>query len=203
MSKPLPPPLPAGRKVRIISQPQVLLILILSFVTLLVIVRLTGLACPYTMPTSGMDPTISAGDHFLVEGFSYLFRKPKRGDIAAFKTDRIPEIPANMANQVYLKRIVGEPGDKLQIMDENLYVNGTNAHLQNEAGPIRYVFLEQTKYLRSSNETFTVPEESYFVIGDNAGNSFDSRSWGVVPAKSIKGRACFRYISTNTVGRIK
>lgn len=147
-----------------------------------------------------MAPAISRGDHFMMEGFSYLLRKPHRGDIIVFKTDGIASLPADT---IYIKRVAGEPGERLRIADGKLYVNDTRVSLKNSAGEIHYTFLSGSRYLGSSNDTVTVPEGHYFVLGDNSANSPDSRSWGFVPAKSILGRASLCFWPPSRFGAVR
>ena len=165
--------------------------------------RVTGLVVMFRVPTSGMSPAVAPGDHFIVEGITYRFRHPRRGEVTVFKTDGIPGIPSFHAGTSFIMRIVAEPGDKLQIIDEILCVNGTNAGLKTTAGPLRYAHMPYTLHLKASNDIVTVPDGCYFVMGDNTTNSFDSRFRGFVPAGNITGRASSRYWPPDRWGKIE
>jgi signal peptidase I len=157
---------------------------------MLILLRVTGLIRPYNVPTDAMRPAVAAGDHVLVEGFSHKIRGPRRGDIAVFTTKAIPRNPPGTR---YLKRIVGEPGEQLQIVNGKLLVNGKHVALTNEQGEIHYSSPRGASFLASSNDTVTVPPGQYFVLGDNTANSMDSRYFGFVAAEEIKGRCVFCY----------
>jgi len=154
---------------------------------LLVILRGSGLVRPFSIPTSAMAPTISAGDLIVMENFSYLRREPQRGDLAVFKTDGIPSL---RAGSNFVKRVAGIPGDRVRIADGKLFVNGKHLPLRNESGEIAY--LEPRHVLGYNQATYvdiTVPQGHYYVLGDNQPDSLDSRYWGFVPANNMIGKA--------------
>jgi signal peptidase I len=169
---------------------------------LIVVLRTLGLLIPYRAPTASMVPALHTGDQFIMEGFTYLWRKPARGDIAVFETKGIATINKD---QIYFKRVVGEPGDRLRLDEGKLFVNDKLTSLRNCEGEIQYTyaFPGEIRLLKSSTDVVTVPEGKYFVIGDNTANSFDSRNWGFVAAENIKGRACFRYWPWEAWGRLE
>ncbi len=156
----------------------------------LVVLRMFGLVRPFSVPTAAMSPAIEPGDHILVEGVTYLAAKPRRGDVVVFKTDGIPAI---QEHTVYVKRLVGLPGDHLRLFDDTLYVNDQPVPFCNRMGAIRYVLLPNARYLAGNAETVRVPDQYFFVLGDNSARSLDSRFWGFLPAKSVLGRAVFCY----------
>ena len=90
-----------------------------------------------------------------------------------------------------MKRLAGEPGDRLRVSDGKLYVNDMHVALRNSTGDIHYHFMPGSRYLASTVDTVTVPDGHYFVLGDNSTNSADSRFWGFVPAKNIMGRVSY------------
>jgi signal peptidase I len=162
--------------------------------------RATGLVRPFRVPTAGMSPAISPGDHVMMEGLTFLSRQPRRGDIIVFKTDGLPEVPAG---EIYVQRVVGEPGDRIRLSGGTLSINGTNVVISNAAGEIQYANLSSAQYLVSSNDVTIVPANCYFVMGDNSSNSLDSRFWGFLPADNILGRARFCYFPPGRMGTIK
>ncbi len=146
-----------------------------------------------------MNPTLSAGDRVLMEGFSFLVRKPRRGDIAVFKSDGITSLPAAT---IHLKRIAGEPGDRVRISEGKLYINEKHVALSSSAGEIAYLLPTGMERLATMTDV-TVPDGQYYVLGDNAANSSDSRFWGFVSANNIMGRITFRYWPPQRAGEVK
>jgi signal peptidase I len=159
-----------------------------------------GLVRTFRITTSAMSPTIAARDCVMMEGFSYQRRKPAPGEIVVFKTAGIQLLPPH---EIYVKRLAGVPGDKLRLADGKLYVNDRHLPLRGSTGEIYHVFLPMAQYFKSSTETVTVPDGQYFVLGDNSGNSADSRMWGFVPAENIMGRIAFRHWPPARWGRVE
>lgn len=120
-----------------------------------------------------MSPHISSGEYVLINTLAYKFSAPSRGDIIAFRHDG--DTP-----EVYIKRIVGLPGDRVRIERGNVYVNGTKL----DETYVRY------QDQRSFPET-TVPAGTIFVLGDNRANSEDSRFFGPVEQNRVIGRAVY------------
>lgn len=130
------------------------------------------------VPSGSMENTIMTGDKVVTFRLSYLFKDPKRGDIVVFPFPDNEEVD-------YIKRIIGVPGDKIEIIGGSLYINDQ-------------LYEEDYLYEPMDEEDFgpiTVPEESYFMMGDNRNTSRDSRSWKIkfVEEKKIKGKAIFKY----------
>ena len=166
----------------------------------LVVLRLCGLIRPFSVPTGAMTPAVSAGDHIMMEGFTFLSRQPHRGDIVVFKTDGIASLPPPAT--FYVKRVAGEPGDHMRISDGKLFVNDKQVLLSNDLGQITYYLPSSTgKFSLQTN--VTVPIGSYFVLGDNSINSSDSRYWGTVPRGNIIGRVWICYWPPERAGRVK
>jgi len=203
MNNPGPPPLPEKGRVPLDRRSKVLIGLALVvgvFVVGLGVLRALGLIRPFSVPTGGMAPTIAAGDHVVMEGFTFLARKPGRGDIAVFKTDGIAQLPAP-AN-LYVKRIVGEPGDHVRISEGKLFINDKHVAISNAVGDIAY-HLPAGAEVTARQTDVTVPDGQYYVLGDNSTNSSDSRFWGFVPADNILGRVAFRYWPPQRTGGVK
>jgi signal peptidase I len=159
-----------------------------------------GLIQLLSVPTGSMTPAIAPGDHVLKNGFVYLVRRPRRGDIVVYRTVGIPALPQG---EIYCKRVVGVPGDVLRLNAGDFYVNDKCVVLSNAQGRINYPFMPRSLYLASSNDTFTVPPDQYFTVGDNAINSYDSRMYGAVPARNITGRIVFCYWPPGRAGGVK
>ena len=197
----LPPQLP-GTKTRTAPRralfvPGIRGIIVLLIVATVLLLRGFDLLRPFKIPTASMAPAVSAGDHVFMEGISYKFRAPRRGDMVVFQADAIPMQPSGT---LFIKRVIGEPGDELRIIAEKLYVNGKQVTLSNELGPIRFQNVVGARYLGNTNDTFKISAGEYFVVGDNTRNSADSRHWGAIPAKDIKGRLLLCYWPPKRVG---
>lgn len=142
-----------------------------------------------TVPTSSMENTIMPGDRILGLRVTYWFNEPKYGDIIVFK---YPDNPS----ETFVKRVIGVPGDVVEIKAGVTYING-------EAITENYLKEEQ---FASDYGPYEVPEDSYFVMGDNRNNSKDSRFWTTthfVPKKNILGRAYLCYWPISHIGKLK
>ncbi|MAB76331.1 MAG: signal peptidase I [Verrucomicrobiales bacterium] len=154
---------------------------------------------------------VDTGDQLVVNKFAYHWVLPKRDDIYVFNTQGIPGIQRNLLNeerrngispswateprqgsQHYIKRLVGEPGDTIEILGPGFLING---EAPSEAGILRVMAQEgyYTGYVRRGMSKVTLPEGKFWALGDNSANSSDSRDWGTVPQQDIVGRAAFVY----------
>ncbi|MEO6969293.1 MAG: signal peptidase I [Chthoniobacterales bacterium] len=143
---------------------------------------------------------IDTGDQVFVDKFSYNFVHPHRGDVFVFRTNHIlgiredPEAGAPF----YIKRLTGTPGDELRIDPPKLYVNGELAknfgieRVMAARDPYRG-YAQGQALLGAPDRTFVLPPHSYFAMGDNSYNSYDSRYWGPVPEENLVGRGLFVY----------
>ncbi len=146
---------------------------------------------------------ILTGDQLFVDRVSYHFVPPKVGDGFVFRTGQIEELHGD---QYYIKRLVGLPGDQLEIREPRLFRNGApitgskafdfnNTQKDDFAGyfaaPAPSVNYPNT--ILRPGEVITVPDHSYLALGDNSGNSLDGRYWGYVPAADVVGRPLFIY----------
>jgi len=147
---------------------------------------------PRYIPSSSMEPTLQIGDRIAVEKLSYRWREPQRGDVVVFyppgETDR---------QRAYIKRIVGLPGDRLQIQNGQVYANGVPLPEPYIAEPLDYALVKPDG---EEAATLTVPPGSYWVMGDNRNNSNDSHVWGYLPRRNLIGRAFFRFYPLNRFG---
>lgn len=138
-----------------------------------------------------MEPALSDGDNLIVDKISYRFHDPERFDIIIFPYQWEP-------NTYYIKRIIGLPGETIQIDDEgNIYIDGEV--LQEHYG------LERIKNPGSAREPITLGEDEYFVLGDNRNNSEDSRftQVGIIHRDDIVGRAWLRIYPFDRIGFIR
>lgn len=133
----------------------------------------------YYIPSSSMEPTLVPGERVLVAKFYYRFTEPKRGDIVVFR------YPIDNRRNL-IKRLVGLPGETIEIKDGVVLVNGES--LQGDS--FNRTYYDVGYYGQGEH---VVPPDSYFVLGDNSENSDDSRFWGYVPRKNILGRAFVVY----------
>jgi len=148
---------------------------VIVFVTVLII--RTFVVQPFFVVGDSMKPNLHNGDYLLVDEISYRFSPPKRGDIIVF---RFPAYP----RENYIKRIIGLPGEKIQIRDGKVTIF-------NSKNPEGVLLNEEylAKDLKTTGNVLrTLAEGEYFVLGDNRGASSDSRSWGAVPRANIIGR---------------
>ena len=130
-------------------------------------------------PTSSMENTIMTGDRVIGNRFAYSFSDPQRFDIIIF---RYPDDES----QLFIKRIIGLPGETVEIRDGKIYLNGSDEPLED---------VQTKETMVGSFGPYTVPENSYFVMGDNRNDSKDSRYWTntFVTKDEILGKAIFRY----------
>jgi signal peptidase I len=143
---------------------------------------------------------IDTGDQVFVDKFSYNFVKPRRGEVFVFRTNGIPMIPEDPQTGApfYIKRLAGLPGDTLRIDPPSLYINGKPAEgygfqrVMSAKYPYRGYALGRD-YLSAPHRPFSVPERSYFALGDNSYNSSDSRYWGPTPEENLVGRGLWVY----------
>ena len=188
---------------------------------------------PFYIPSSSMEPTLLVGDRLFVSKYSYgyskhsfpfsppifgsriMFNEPKRGDVIVFKT------PADNRTD-YIKRLIGLPGDKIQFIDSNLYING-NEVFKSLISKSDIIFcgnrtidvftfdeklpnnkIHKTVYLKTfpfnDSDAFEVPKDNYFFLGDNRDCSKDSRflsSVGYVHKDNLVGKAQFIFFSSD------
>jgi signal peptidase I len=158
----------------------------------------------FTIPSGSMMDTLLVGDYILVNKFLYGpevpltdrrlpgLRSPARGDIIVFKYPQDEK-------RDFIKRIIGTPGDTVQVRGEQVFVNGkalVEPYVRKLDGPLgdRGSHSSYCGYAYACEPT-VVPADSYFVMGDNRNNSQDSRYWGFVRREKIKGKAFLIYWS--------
>ena len=171
---------------------------------ILALVIRTYVVQAFKIPSGSMEPTLLVGDHILVNKFIYgtelpfshkrvlAVRSPHRGDVIVF------EYPGDLSKD-FIKRVVGTPGDVVTEKNKVVYVNGkrTADFFTKHTDPdIKPGNLDP----RDNFGPIAVPPGEYFVMGDNRDESYDSRYWGFVPMKDIKGEAFVIYWSWNGDG---
>lgn len=198
-----PPPLPKRPSSSISSRIKLVIGLALTpafFFGTLLVLRVSGLTLAFKVPTNGMAPAVSADDQIIMEGFSFHFREPRRGDIAVFKTEDIALLPPPA--KIFTQRIAGEPGDKVRISEGKLFINDKQVSLTNAEGEIVYNLPSHASSHSIQTEVI-VPTGFYFMLGDNSAHSYDSRYWGNVPRSNIIGCVSFCYWPPARMGRVQ
>lgn len=150
------------------------------------------IAEPRFIPSDSMVPTLSVGDRLVVEKVSYRFRPPAYGDIVVFHPPAVLEDLGYGQDQAFIKRVIGEPGNILEVRGGQVIRNGQPLQEAYIAAPPNYTL-----------PPIQVPEDAYFVMGDNRNNSNDSHVWGFLPRQNIIGRAIFRFFPFSRVGSIQ
>jgi signal peptidase I len=166
----------------------------------------------FKIPSGSMIPTLSIGDHILVNKFLYGIKlpftdaiivpvsSPRHGDIIVFK---YPEDES----KDFIKRVVGTPGDVVEVRNKEVYVNGARV----DDPRVQHTDREIQPNKRDHFGPVTVPPGSYFVMGDNRDQSLDSRFWGFVKENKIRGKAFLIYwswdgadtwVRWNRIGRV-
>ncbi len=155
---------------------------------------------PYWIPSSSMAPTLAVGDRIVVDERYYLFRSPQPGDIVAYKP---PEPVYDPQKPIFVKRIVGLPGQELSLVDGRLYCN--NAPIEREPiASLRYSAKpEQATGEAAAFDKVMIPPGVVFVFGDNSGRSYDSRYWGGVPLENLRGKVIFRFWPLSRIGKVQ
>jgi signal peptidase I len=165
---------------------------------------------PFFIPTAAMQPTLMGnrksadgqtikGDHIAVDKFSYHFRTPARGEIVTFRTEGIAESEREKfgipADQFYVKRIVGLPGERVSIRAADIFINGQKLSDPKVVGHIfvnTNVAPDLLGRMLPEKEVQLGPDE-YFLLGDNITNSLDSRYYGGIKREYFLGRVAFIY----------
>ena len=190
---------------------------------------------PYNIPSSSMVPTLLIGDYLIVTKYNYGYSKhsfpfslpiipkgrlfgkaPERGDIVIFKYPKDNKTD-------YIKRVIGLPGDKIQMKDGRLYINDNlipreklgeedwtvemeglvhyTKYMETLPNGVKHFIYERSDTTRTDDtDPQIVPEGHYFMMGDNRDNSADSRFFGFVPAENLEGKARFIFYSNNGEG---
>lgn len=160
----------------------------LALMLLISVLVMFGLVRPFVVevfhiPSESMSPTLEAGDRVLAAKFAYRLGEPNRGDLAVFESE----------SGVAIKRVVGLPGDRVEIRDGVLFINGE----RRREPYVDYGLTDSNFY-----GPIKVPEGHVFVLGDNRSNSRDSRAFGPVPLEDLEGRALLRVWPLSRAGTL-
>lgn len=141
------------------------------------------------IPSSSMVPTLQINDRLIVDKVAYRFSEPQRGDIVVFSpTDALR---AQNFRDAFIKRIIGLPGDTVQVTQNRVFINGQ---------PLEEDYIQDAPAYEWGPQV--VPEGEFLVLGDNRNNSYDGHSWGFVPRDHIIGRATVRFWPVDRMGGI-
>jgi len=174
-------------------QPILIAVLIALFVSAFIVQA-------FEIPSGSMEPTLRVGDHIMVNKFIYgiiipythirlfAYEKPKQGDVIVFI------YPLNPSKD-FVKRVIGTEGEKVQIIQNKIYLNDTLIH--DPWGHFSYKWPAAYLQMMENFGPVVVPKDSFFVLGDNRENSDDSRFWGFVPLNDVLGKAFVIYFSWN------
>lgn len=159
----------------------------LSVAVLFCLFLITFVAQAFRVQGTSMEPQLSDGDRIVVNKFVYRFQPIEAGDVVVFWYPRDPSVS-------FIKRVVGRPGDLVEIRAGQVLVNET---------PVAEAYLPGGFRDRGSFPPTRIQAGHYFVLGDNRPSSNDSRSWGEVPQKYIYGQAIFRFWPVSHLGPIR
>ena len=171
---------------------------------ILALVIRTFVVQAFKIPSESMVKTLLVGDHLLASKFSYGIKipfthtyiykgeDPVKGDIIIFEYPNDPSVD-------YIKRIVGTPGDTIEVRNKQLFRNGEPV----KESFVRFTEPDRIQPVRDNFGPVTVPADKYFVMGDNRDNSMDSRFWGFVDRSAIRAKAWRIYLSWGGLGDIR
>lgn len=152
---------------------------------------------PHQVKGASMQPNFHDGEYILTDKISYRFSNPQRGDVIIFKSPTDQEVD-------FIKRIIGLPGEKVKISDGKIIIFN-NEHKDGFVLNEAYATNGPTSGGQDApqNTEVSIGSDQYFVLGDNRIESFDSRSWGMLPKGNIIGKAWLRYWPLNKLGFIQ
>ncbi len=156
------------------------------------IIRYT-LISPFQVNGSSMLPNLETSEFLMIDKLSYYFHEPERGDIVVL-------VPPENTDTYYVKRILGLPGEKIEFLNGQVIVHSKD-HPEGIKVDEPYLAEDNNKtYLPThENRIIDIPDDHFFVMGDNRRASNDSRSWGLLHRRSIEGRVWFVFFPLNKI----
>jgi signal peptidase I len=142
--------------------------------TLMIFLVLNTTTGRFQVRGSSMEPTLHDGQYLIISKLIYWMRSPERGDVIVFE-------PPGNPDEDYIKRVIGLPGEQVEIRDGIVSINGA---------PLKEPYIESPAFYSG---TWNLGAGEYFVLGDNRRNSSDSHSWGVLPHDNVVGKAWLCY----------
>lgn len=173
-----------------------ILALIITALILAYVVRAFVLT-PYEIPSASMENTIEPNDTVMTERVSYYFGQPQYSDIVTFSD---PEL----SNRTLIKRVIATPGQEVDIRLGDVYIDGEKLDEPYLKEPnSTFPLAEQMEGIEEITYPYVVPDGCVWVMGDNRGNSEDSRYFGAVPIDTVYGKAFFRYWPIDRIGGLE
>lgn len=154
---------------------------------------------PFVVKGSSMEPNYHSGDYLIIDELSYRFREPARDEVIVFK------YPLDFSYK-YIKRIIGLPGETIEIKDKSIFITKTDGTVE-QLNEDAYITLQTMETWQNGSDygPRKLGSNEYFVMGDNRNFSADSRTWGVLPREDITGKVMLRVspfdVLVNLVGR--
>ena len=165
--------------------------ILITAVILALVIR-TFVAEPRFIPSASMVPTLEPGDRLVVEKISYKLHPPAYADIVVFAVPPQLQAEGYQADQAFIKRAIGLPGDRISLKNGRVYRNDV---------ALAEPYVTITPKPEDINN-ITIPANEIFVMGDNRNNSNDSRYWGTLPMKNLIGKAVWRFFPLDRWGKV-
>jgi signal peptidase I len=165
--------------------------ILIAAVILALVIR-TFVAEPRFIPSASMVPTLELGDRLVVEKISYKLHAPAYADIVVFAVPPQLQAEGYQADQAFIKRAIGLPGDRISLKNGRVYRNDV---------ALAEPYVTITPKPEDINN-ITVPANEIFVMGDNRNNSNDSRYWGTLPMQNLIGKAVWRFFPLDRWGKL-
>jgi len=147
-----------------------------AMLSVLLFLAINAISARIRIESISMQPTLYEGDFVMVNKLAYKIGSPERGDVIIF------HYPPDPDREPYIKRVIGLPGDRLQVQNGSVYINGEPVQEPYISAPPAYT------------GEWTIPEGTVFVLGDNRNHSSDSHNWGTVPIENVIGKALVVYL---------
>jgi len=148
---------------------------------------------PFMVSGASMEPNYHSTDYLIIDEFSYRFNGPQRNDVIVFKYPKNPDYK-------YIKRIIGFPGETVEIRDAKIYITKDSKTIVLDENYLPQESI--TAWIRGANYgPITLKDGEYFVLGDNRNYSADSRTWGILPKENIIGKVAFVFSVTELMNK--